>query len=341
MAGGGLELLLALIPNSMWFRSKSSRGQEPSSPSKPLLEQKIVSGARTPQSTSRDPSPSKADPSPSKTNRGNLNQTPLSTPNRPDLPRAITTPIAAPHDYVLTEVPTRVSVSSSVGAGAGLIPRNNLPSNNLLVPGLANFQRGPSTANLAEDNSEGVDRLFDPFTGKPIATLNTNPNNNRSDTLPPINQGVVLETAGAESSNRQDAFSRNRGSIIEVEDPTRQSMWDYLAKIRSLQAEVAAMHLAMDGHGLGDPWGARPGGRSRAGSVNLKPGYGDNGSTTKISVTDLSKPPTSGSGMDTDSEDEGKGKWDAKDEEQFADLQQMFEKKQEALTGVMGKVGYQ
>ncbi|CAG8641315.1 10042_t:CDS:2 [Acaulospora colombiana] len=181
-----------------------------------------------------------------------------------------------------------------------------LSPGNLLQPPSARSQRHPSTVNLTEEGLEGSDRLFDPFS-------------------------AVDYTA---------AKHRSSG---DMEDPSQQKMWEYLARIRSLQADVAAMHLAMDGHGLGDPWGTTRagGGRSRSGSMNqtkesTKALFVETPSIAKMPMTPdapLMRP----IGDDSDDEKEGNKKGN-KGTEEFSDLNKMFEKKQEALKSVMEKL---
>jgi hypothetical protein len=183
---------------------------------------------------------------------------------------------------------------------------------------------------LADEDLEGTDRLFDPFTGRTIAVLNAS----GRDGLPPIPQGEQAESP-------VDIGGKHR-SAGDFEDPVRQKMWDYLARIRSLQAEVAAMHLAMDGHALGDPWGTtRPGGRSRSGSVNfnkdgMKTAFTD-GSSTKLSATPEAIPKVR-LARDSDSDEERRQKTKEKRAEEFGELDKMFDRKQEALKSVMAKV---
>jgi hypothetical protein len=173
---------------------------------------------------------------------------------------------------------------------------------------------------------EGADRLFDPFTGKPVATLS--PRNDAFNN----NQGLKV------GGSQLDLASKQRNSA-DLEDPARQKMWDYLARIRSLQAEVATMHLAMDGHGLGDPWGGRPGAHSRSGSVSYgkdaKSPFMENASGSKVFET---LPRSTAIAGDSDSEDEKRAKKNEKGAEEFVELNRMFERKQEALKAVTAKV---
>ncbi|KIM33033.1 hypothetical protein M408DRAFT_62574 [Serendipita vermifera MAFF 305830] len=300
----------------MWFsRSGSRKGKDqlgdtelPLASSKPLLE---------PPSRSRESSPTKAVASPSN-----------STPGRPEFSRAVTTPPSGPYyDLVLTEVPTRLSASSSAQAGR--------TSGLLQAPQTARSQRNPSTVNLVEEDLEGTDRLFDPFTGRPLAVLNSS----KQEPLQSIPQGDTLGTL-PQGDSQVDLGAKHRSSG-DLEDPVRQKMWDYLARIRSLQAEVAAMHLTMDGHALGDPWGARSGMRSRSGSVNftkdgMKTAFPDT-SSTKIPTATLEPvlPKLKGDG---NSDEEARERQKEKAAEEFGELEKMFEKKQEALKSVMIKL---
>lgn len=301
----------------MWFsRSGSRKGKEQLVDSELPLASKPLLEPPSNVTRSRDSSPTKA-----------VASTANSTPARPDFTRNFTTPTSTPYDFVFTEAPTRISVSSSGAQNA----RN---SGLLQAPQIARSQRNPSTVNLAEEDPEGTDRLFDPFTGRPIAVLN---DAKQEPALQSIPQGDTLQ-----GDSPVDVGSKHRSSG-DLEDPVRQTMWDYLARIRSLQAEVAAMHLTMDGHALGDPWGTRPGVRSRSGSVNynkegLKTAFSD-GSSTKIptAVSEGVLPKTRVAG-DSDSDEEARGKKKKeKRAEEFGELDRMFEKKQEALKSVMVK----
>jgi hypothetical protein len=73
--------------------------------------------------------------------------------------------------------------------------------------------------------------VYEPFTAAPVALLSTAVKNG---TLSPT------VTTGASS-----------GIPARTEDPTRQKLWYYLVHARGLQAEVAALHLTMDGAGIG------------------------------------------------------------------------------------------
>lgn len=291
----------------MWFSRSGSRRNikeppaslEPLSTSKPLLADHQASPTTS--------SPTKA------------TRTPISpSAGRFEFPQiANTPPTIAQESHALAPVPSRLSASSSVAQGR---PSLTIPNSSLLAPPTSRSQRHPSTVNLTEEELDGTDRLFDPLTGKPVAALKTGP-----ATKP---EGSHPDVAG----NHQTASG-------DVEDPARQKMWDYLAKIRGLQAEVAAMHLAMDGHALGDPWGARPPMHSRAGSVNYskdaKPPFMETLSTPKM-VDTTSKSPAMTRNSDSDEEQERKERND-KSVEEFVELGRMFERKQEALKGVMAK----
>ena len=209
-----------------------------------------------------------------------------------------------------------------------------LSPSGLLQPPTARSQRNSSTVNLAEEDLEGTDRLFDPFTGRTIAVLNAS----GRDGLAPIPQGDTLSMQG----ERQGDVGVKHRSTGDMEDPVRQKMWDHLARIRSLQAEVAAMHLNVDGHALGDPWGARPGIRSRTGSVNfskdgVKTMFTD-GSSTKLATITSEAMIKTRIASDSDSDEERLQETREKRMEEFGELERMFERKQEALKSVMAKV---
>jgi hypothetical protein len=311
---------------NMWF-SRSGSGRkgakeqngetELPSPSKPLLESEPAGYVYR----SRESSPRKA-----------MASTANSTPARIDFPRSITTPTnTTPYDFVFTEAaPARLSMSSTGHGGA----RGVFSPTGLLQPPTARSQRNPSTVNLPDEDLEGTDRLFDPFTGRTIAVLNAS----GRDGLSPIPQG---DTLGTQGEGPVDIGGKHRSSG-DLEDPVRQKMWDYLARIRSLQAEVAAMHLAMDGHALGDPWGTtRPGVRSRSGSVNfnkdgMKTAFTD-GSSTKLAATSEAMPKAR-MASDIDSDEDTRQETKEKRAEEFGELDKMFERKQEALKSVMVKV---
>ncbi|KAG8761528.1 hypothetical protein FRC14_002715 [Serendipita sp. 396] len=305
----------------MWFRNSSNRKpaktqqreDEQQSHVEPLLPQ-----LGEPSSRSRDSSPTKA-------TRVSATLTPT-TPVRPDAPRSQTSPIIiGPPDIVAGEAAPRLSISSTIGGNGST---RALQSNYFLQPPAPpRSHRNTSSINLFEEELEGSDRLFDSFTGKPIATLHTT----RFDPLPTIDQGGGPDVTGKH---------RNTG---DMEDPARQKMWDYLAKIRSLQAEVAAMHFAMDGQALGEPWGARPGGRSRSGSVNFGPkdliGKSSflerNSSAPKVTVQ---PEPLGRKRRDNESEEERIGEKNAKMDEEFQALDRMYEEKQEMLNAVTSKL---
>ncbi|KAG8829119.1 hypothetical protein FRC17_007112 [Serendipita sp. 399] len=304
----------------MWFRSSSNRKtpktqqreDERQSHVEPLLPQH-----GGPSNRSRDSSPTKA-------TRISATLTPT-TPVRPGVPRSVTAPIlVGPSDSVAGETAPRLSISSTVGGNGST---RGLQPNLFLQPPAPRSYRNTSSINLFEEEPEGTDRLFDAFTGKPIATLHTT----RIDPLPTIDQ-----------TGSPDVAAKHRGSG-DMEDPARQKMWEYLAKIRSLQAEVAAMHFSMDGAALGEPWGVRSGGRSRSGSVNiaLKDPTGKNAFLEKNSsapkVT-VQPEPLGRKRRDDASEDERIDEKNAKMEEEFHALDRMYEEKQEMLTGVTSKL---
>lgn len=294
--------------------NSSATPREASPSGKPLLEPLVYT-------------PGSPDPSPTKSNRAS-SASPTKARHGAIVNTTPTIVTQSQHDYGLTEVPSRLSASSSAGPRPSL---NIYPPNSLLQPPLATGttavrSKHSSMVNLAEEELEGTDRLFDPFSGKAIATLG------------PRQQDPFLNKMGGGS---QLDISAKQKNTVELEDPDRQKMWDYLAKIRSLQAEVAAMHLAMDGHGLGDPWGVRPAMHSRAGSLNYgkdaKNPFTENASASKVFET---LPKATGIAGDSDSDDERKAKKKKSDKsaEEFVELDRMFEKKQEALKAVTVKV---
>ncbi|CAG7847559.1 SubName: Full=Uncharacterized protein {ECO:0000313/EMBL:CCA68990.1} [Serendipita indica DSM 11827] len=345
----------------MWFSRSSGRkhgkGQQEyppttSSPVKPLLNNE----ENYTLSRSRDSSPTKA----------RLVETPSSFSTihgqgqRPEFSRSITTPVfGSPPPDALNLLDSgapsapRLSISSS-NAGNRDAPSSPTvgASNRFLHPGgflqpppSARSLRNPSYTNLiGEDEAEGGDRLFDAFTGRPLATMNPM-RGGGADALPTIHQiGSDLEVIGP-SNGAAGGGHKHRGSG-EMEDPARVQMWEYLSKIRTLQAEVAALHFAMDGQALGDPWGAaRTGGRSRSGSVNnlnkdARAGFVEkNSSAPKVAIPTeplLVRSKTRGGSNDSD-EERGEDK-KAKIEEDFQALDKMYEDKQDVLTSVTTKL---
>lgn len=174
-----------------------------------------------------------------------------------------------------------------------------------------------------------ADVIYEPFTGAPVALLGMPV---RKDTLSPT------VTTGASS-----------GIPARTEDPTRQKMWDYLAHIRGLQAEIAALHLTMDGTGIGTSPTLTTGGGKKRGSVG--PGMGRAEPDRRTSVADPEDIVGSAGGEEGLAEsrlpDEGrryteaeKGK-EAKLDAEFAQLNALFAGKREAMDQIMMKVSLQ
>jgi hypothetical protein len=175
-----------------------------------------------------------------------------------------------------------------------------------------------------------ADVVYEPFTGAPVALLSMPV---KRDTLSPT------VTTGASS-----------GIPARTEDPTRQKMWDYLAHVRGLQAEIAALHLTMDGAGI-STWGSvaptsTPGGGKRRGSVG--PGVGRAELERRTSVADpedilggaggdeglADSRMHEGGKMRTEAGKEKEAKLDA----EFAQLNAQFAGKREAMNQIMTKV---
>lgn len=171
-----------------------------------------------------------------------------------------------------------------------------------------------------------ADVVYEPFTGAPVALLSMPL---KKDTSSPI------VTTGASS----DIPAR-------TEDPTRQKMWDYLAHIRGLQAEIAALHLTMDGAGIGTSPTLTTGGGKRRGSVG--PGAGRAELEHRASVADPEDMLGSAGGEEGLSESrmpqEGKPHTEAEKEKEasldaeFAQLSALFAGKREAMNQIMTKV---
>jgi len=168
-----------------------------------------------------------------------------------------------------------------------------------------------------------ADVVYEPFTGAPVALLSMPL---KKDILSPI-------------SVSSDIPAR-------TEDPTRQKMWDYLAHIRSLQAEIAALHLTMDGAGIGTSPTLTTGGGKRRGSVGL--GAGRTELERRTSVADPEDMLSSAGGEEGVSESrlpqEGKIHTEAEKEKEakldaeFAQLSALFAGKREAMNQIMTKV---
>lgn len=171
-----------------------------------------------------------------------------------------------------------------------------------------------------------ADVVYEPFTGAPVALLSIPVKRDTPGPTPPI--GASLDTPA------------------RTEDPTRQKMWDYLAHIRGLQAEIAALHLTMDGTGIATSPTLTTGGGKRRGSVG--PGMGRGELERRTSVADReymlgsaggeeglpeSRLPEEGK-TQTEAEKEKEAKLDA----EFAQLSALFAGKREAMNQIMMKV---
>ena len=175
-----------------------------------------------------------------------------------------------------------------------------------------------------------ADVVYEPFTGAPMARLG-----------PPVKKDTLSSTVTTGAS---------LGIPARSEDPTRQKMWDYLAHIRGLQAEIAAFHLAMDGAGIGT-WGSvaptsTTGGGKRLGSVG--PGMGRAELERRTSVADPEDMFGNAGGEEGSAEsrmaEEGKIRREAEKEKEakldaeFAQLNALFAGKREAMNQIMTKV---
>jgi len=171
-----------------------------------------------------------------------------------------------------------------------------------------------------------ADILYEPFTGAPVARLSMPV---KKDTLSPA------VATGASS-----------GTPARTEDPTRQTMWDYLAHIRGLQAEIAALHLTMDGAGIGASPTLTTGGGKGRGPVG--PGMGRTELGRRTSVADPEDMLGSAGGEEGMAESRlgGEGKThtvtekekEAKLDAEFAQFSALFAGKREAMNQIMTKV---
>jgi hypothetical protein len=142
--------------------------------------------------------------------------------------------------------------------------------------------------------------IYDPFTGHLLGTLRD-----------------PEETPGSASAGADDASA--------AFDAARDALWAHLSRIRTLQADVAGLHVSMDGAALGE--GARRHGPGRRVSSTV----GGAGTRTSASA--------SGGDWEEDEEDE-EAERRREREGEFGKLASRFEKRKEAVDGVMGKVCY-
>jgi len=290
--------------------------------------------------------------------------------DRPEIGRSITTAIGAPHLQVLSQVQGKSTVdplpspvsprkSSSMRARNPSIRPTILPQMTTEAPSysIGGFMQsgGPSTTTggamgnrsaaastvklprsfstellpTADDvYGQGTiaDVVYEPFTGAPVALLSM-----------PVNKDTLSPTAATGAS--EDTPAR-------AEDPTRQKMWDYLAHIRGLQAEIAALHLTMDGTGIATSPTLTTGGGKRLGSVG--PGMGRAELERRTSVSDPEDMLGSAGGEEGLPEsrlpEEGKAQTAAEKEKEakldaeFAQLNALFAGKREAMNQIMIKV---
>ena len=291
--------------------------------------------------------------------------------DRPEIGRYITTAIDAPHSQVLSQVQGKSTLAplpsplvsppkSSSTRSRNLSPRPTiLPQtatevhsyslggfvqsgghSNTAGGGMGNRSAAASTAKLPRSFSTELlptaddvygqgtiaDVVYEPFTGAPVALLSMPL---KKDTLGPT------MTTGASS----DIPAR-------AEDATRQKMFDYLAHIRGLQAEIAALHLTMDGAGIGTSPTLTTGAGKRRGSVG--PGVGRAELEHRTSVADPEDMLGSAGGEEGLSDSrlprEGKPHAEAEKEKEanldaeFAQLSALFAGKREAMTQIMTKV---
>jgi hypothetical protein len=291
--------------------------------------------------------------------------------DRPEIGRSITTAIDAPHSEVWNQVHGKSTVvpppSPPVSPPKSSSARSrNPPTRPTILPqttteahsyslggfvptgghlntaggGMGNRSAAASTAKLPRSFSTELlptaddvygqgtiaDVVYEPFTGAPIALLSIPL---KKDTLSP----TVITSASSDTPAR-------------MEDPTRQKMWDYLAHTRGLQAEIAALHLTMDGAGIGtSPTLTTGGGKSR-GSVG--PGVGRAEVEHRTSVADPEDMLGSAGGEEGLSESrlpqEGKTYTEAEADKEanldteFVQLSALFAGKREAMNQIMTKV---
>jgi hypothetical protein len=288
--------------------------------------------------------------------------------DRPEIERSITTPIGAPHSQVLSAVQGKSTVapfpSPLVSPTRSPSTRSKNPSNRpAILPQMTTEAHSYSLGGFIQSGGQSsaaggsrsaaastvklprsfstellptaddvygqgtiADVVYEPFTGAPVALLSTPV---KKDTIGPT------VTTGASS-----------GVPARTEDPTRQKMWDYLAHIRGLQAEIAALHLNMDGAGIGTLPPSTTGGGKRLGSVG--PGLGRAELERRTSVADPEDTLGNAGGEEGLAESrapqEGKTRAEAEKEKEarldaeFAQLNALFAGKREAMNQIMTKV---
>jgi hypothetical protein len=287
---------------------------------------------------------------------------------RPEIGRSITTAIDAPHSQVLSQVqwkpnlapfpsplvsPPKCSSTRSTNPSTRptILPQattdvhsyslggfvQSSGHSNTAGGGMGNRSAAASTTKLPRGFSTELlptaddvygqgtiaDVVYEPFTGAPVALLSM-----------PLKKDTIV-TTGASS----DIPAR-------TEDPTRQKMWDYLAHIRGLQAEIAALHLTMDGAGIGTSPTLTTGGGKRRGSMGH--GVGRAEFEHRTSVADPEDMLGGAGGDEGLSESrlphEGKPHTEAEKEKEanldaeFAELSALFAGKREAMNQIMTKV---
>ena len=79
------------------------------------------------------------------------------------------------------------------------------------------------------------------------------------DTLPAATSEAPVSIVSSSSPPSESLYDPSTGSLIGVLTRTSsakrsgEELWAHLARIRALQAEVAGLHLSMEGIGLGEP----------------------------------------------------------------------------------------
>ena len=164
--------------------------------------------------------------------------------------------------------------------------------------------------------------IHDPFTGHLLGTLHSKhasaPGAGSSGSGP--DDGIHPHPHQHREHGPTPASSGDDASAAF--DAARDELWAHLGRIRALQSEIATLHVQMEGTGLGEHKG---------------PGTGRRVSST---VGPVGGPRTSVSGSGAEWEDEEDEEAEARREREgeFGRLTGRFERRQDAVDGVMGKV---
>ena len=200
-----------------WFTRNTSKPSKP-----PLSEQQPQPRTEVAPSTIPKENPSSQEPTthPTPAPAAVIDAPPAATAPTSDQPQktVFTTALNTPHDAVLAELhghPTGHDLSARTDA---------TPSTSAL--GMQSIDTLPPAASeapgsIATSTSPPPEPFHDPFTGMTLGQLS------------PI--------SSAKNNNDNNSSSSS------------EELWAHLSRIRSLQADVARLHLTMEGIGLGDP----------------------------------------------------------------------------------------